>query len=207
MRDDDNGLSVIAHAAKHVEQFVSLLRRKNCCRLIKDQDLCSPVQDFDDLDSLFLGDRHAVDLLGGIEVKPVFGGQFVNLLLDFLHVQSHGSAKAQNDVLRCCQNIDQFEMLVDHPDPQIKRILGRLDQNFLPVDPDGSFIRKIDPGQHVHQCCLAASVLTEDRKDLSFSEREIDVIVGNDVTESLRYIFQFDYIRLRHEIPLFLAAL
>ena len=69
-------------------------------------------------------------------------------------------------------------MLVHHADLMIKGILRGTDYNLSPVDQDLSFIRVIDPGNHVHQRGLAAAVFPEHGKNLPAVNVQIHVIVG-----------------------------
>ena len=52
MRDDNDGFSVLAHAAEDAEKVVRFLRRQDSCRLIEDQEACAAVEHFNDLDRL-----------------------------------------------------------------------------------------------------------------------------------------------------------
>ena len=80
-------------------------------------------------------------------------------------------------------------MLMNHADSKIKRIFGRTDCNFRSVNENLSLVREIDPGKHIHKCCLAAAVLTEDRKDLAFPEGQVDAVIRDDLAESFRNVF------------------
>ena len=70
---------------------------------------------------------------------------------------------SENDILRSAENIDQFEVLVDHSYLIIKSILRGSDHSFFAVYKDLSAVRSVYSCQHVHQSGLAAAVLSEER--------------------------------------------
>ena len=78
MRDDDDGLSGVAHIAQHGEKLVRLLRGENCGRLVEDEYIRAAVERLDDLDSLLLGNGHIVDLLLRIHLKAVGGAYLID---------------------------------------------------------------------------------------------------------------------------------
>ncbi len=54
-------------------------------------------------------------------------------------------------------------MLMDHADIECERIFGFTDGDGNAIDPDFSQIREVDPGKNIHQRCLAAAVLSQER--------------------------------------------
>ena len=62
MRDDDYGLSVVAHAAQNGEKFIDLLRGQNRGRLVENEYFRPAVQYFYDFDGLLFGNGHVVNL-------------------------------------------------------------------------------------------------------------------------------------------------
>ena len=80
-------------------------------------------------------------------------------------------------------------MLMDHADSQSKGIFRRGDRHLFSIDIDLPFIRKIDSRQHVHQCRLSASVLTENGKNLSFFDGQTYLVVRHDAAKPLRDVF------------------
>ena len=143
MSDDDDRLIVFPHIAEDIEQLLRLLRSQDCGWFIKDQNIRLPVKHLDDLDCLLLRDSHIIDLLVRVHIKSVavadlldpFGSRFQII---FVFLQS------ENDILGSCHDVDQFEMLVDHTDPEVERILRRADRYLFPVYHDLSGIREIN---------------------------------------------------------------
>ena len=176
VRDDDDGLSVVAHVAQHGEELVGLLRRENSRRLVKNENIRAAVKDFHDLDRLLLGDGHIVDFLRGIDAEAVLIANLPDLCRGCLEIELAG--QTENDVLRRRQHVYELEMLMDHADAVVKGILGGADDDFFSVDLDFAFVRKIDAGEHVHERRLAAAVFAEQREDLSAVNVQPYLIVG-----------------------------
>ena len=57
-------------------------------------------------------------------------------------------------------------MLMYHTDSKFVGILRRTDCYLLAIYKNMSFIRIINSVDHIHESCLAASVFTQDRKNL-----------------------------------------
>src|SRR6202021_3270134 len=58
---------------------------------------------------------------------------------------------------------------------------------FQPLKDDLPFIRtvRVNPAQHLHQGRLAGAILTADRVDLAFADRNIDIAERDDAGKSL----------------------
>ncbi len=63
--------------------------------------------------------------------------------------------------------------------------LGELDGHRAIVDQHLALVRLNQPVQDVHQCALARAVLAEQGADLTWLDHQVDVIVGDQVTEAL----------------------
>ena len=100
--------------------------------------------------------------------------------------QGAGGLHAEHDVLGDREHRNQHEVLVDHPDPGVDRVLRRVDRHRLAVDADLPVIRLHQPVQDVHQRGLAGPVLAEQAADLAGSDLEVDVVVGHEAAEALR---------------------
>ena len=114
VRDDDDGLAVVAHAAQDGEELVRLLRGEHGGRLVEDEDVRAAVERLDDLDRLLLGHGHIVDLLVRVEVEAV-------ALADAADARGRGLEielfiETERDVLSGGEDVDQLEVLVDHAD-------------------------------------------------------------------------------------------
>ena len=176
MRDNDDRLSVGTHIAQHGKELVRFLRGEHSSGLIENQYFGVAVQHLDDLHRLLLRDRHIVDLLVRVHIKAVAIADCKDFFRGSLHVKR--LIQAEHDVFRSREHVDQLKMLVHHTDPESKRILRRADNNFLPVHFNGSLIRKVNAGKHVHQCRFPASVFSENGKNLSAVDIEPYLVIG-----------------------------
>ena len=61
------------------------------------------------------------------------------------------------------KQVNQLEVLVNHADTVLKRILRRADNYLLTVDRNRAVIRIIDAGDHVHQGGFSAAVFAKNR--------------------------------------------
>ena len=86
MGDDNDGAAVGSHVPEYREEFFCLLRGQDSCRLVQDQYIRAAVQDFDDLNGLFLGDGHLVDLLVRVKVESVLVHKTFDLFPHLIHL-------------------------------------------------------------------------------------------------------------------------
>ena len=159
MGNDDDSLAVISHFPEDVKQLLGLLRCQYGGRLIQDQNIRTTVQYLYDLYRLLLGYGHIINLLLRVHFKTVFIADLLDFTGSFFNVQS--TFQTQNNILGGRQYIDQLEMLMHHTDSQPQCILGRSDDLFLTVNKDLPLIRKINTGEHIHQCRLTAAVFSK----------------------------------------------
>ena len=85
-------------------------------------------------------------------------------------------------------------MLVDHADAELISVFRGPYDDLFSVHEDLALIGKVDTGKHVHQRCLAAPVLAEQREDLTLMHGQGDVFVRGYFAERLAYSFQFNCI-------------
>ena len=190
VRDDDDGLAVVAHAAQDGEELVRLLRGEHGGRLVEDEDVRTAVERLDDLDRLLLGHGHIVDLLVRVEVEAV-------ALADAADARGRGLEielfiEAERDVLSGGEDVDQLEVLVDHADAVAVGIARGADDDLLAVDEDLSLVGEVNAREHVHERGLAAAVFAEQRQDLAPVDIEPDAVIGDDGAEALGNVAHFD---------------
>ena len=190
VRDDDDGLAVVAHAAQDGEELVRLLRGEHGGRLVEDEDVRTAVERLDDLDRLLLGHGHIVDLLVRVEVEAV-------ALADAADARGRGLEielfiEAERDVLSGGEDVDQLEVLVDHADAVAVGIARGADDDLLAVDEDLSLVGEVNAREHVHERGLAAAVFAEQRQDLAPVDIEPDAVIGDDGAEALGDVAHFD---------------
>ena len=196
--DEDDRLAVFPHGFQDRKQFRRLLRRKYGGGFVQDEDVRAPVQHLDDLHSLLFRDGHLVDLLVRIDAETVFVGDLLDPGSDLLQVVL-AVFDSQRHVLCRGEHVDQLKVLMDHADAVFISVLRRTDGHFLSVDEDLALIRIVDAGQHVHERRLSGAVFSQQRHNNAVINVKIHFIVGNDVSETLRNVFQFYCVR--HGFP------
>ena len=192
MRDDDDGFSVGLHGAEHVKQLLCFLRRQDGGRLVQNEDISTPVEHLHDLDGLLFGNRHVVDLLVRVDLKTILPADLADARSRLPPVQLYAARKAQYDIFRRGQHVHKLEVLVDHADAKVKRVLGRADLHFLSLDEDLAMIRVINARKHVHERGLATPILAQKRKDFAFAQRKADIVVRYDLAECFSDAAHFD---------------
>ena len=183
VRDDHDGLVVVSHVAQHREELVRLLRGEHGGRLVEDQDVRAAVEHLDDLHGLLLRDGHVVDLLVGVDLKAVGVADLADSLRGRLEIEL--ALEAEHDVFRRRQHVHELEVLVDHADAEIERVLRRADHDGLAVDGDLALVGEVDAREHIHQRRLAAAVFTQQRQDLAPVDVQPALVVGLDRAEAL----------------------
>ena len=199
VRNDDNGLAVVPHIAQDREQPGDFLRGQHRRRLIQDKDLCPAVECLDDFQGFLFGHRHIVDLLVQIHIESVP----LTDVTDFLPALLFRIVFRQTDqdVLQRSENINQLEMLMNHPDAEIIGVLRGCDGYRLPVRQDFPAVRIIDPGKHIHQGCLAAAVFPQQGKDFPMINIQVNVLVGDDLFAEALVDAAHGYGNLVHASP------
>ena len=105
----------------------------------------------------------------------------------------------QHDVLGHRHDRDEHEVLVHHPDPELDRVLRRVDRHRLPVHEDLARVRGVEPVEDAHQGRLAGAVLAEQGVYLAAPQVEVDVVVGEHARELLRDSAQLEDGRFVHQ--------
>ena len=79
VRDENDRLVIRLHRAHDFKQFFCFLRGQYGSRLVQDKDVRSAVECLDDLDCLFLRDRHVVDFFIRVDLESVFIGNLFDV--------------------------------------------------------------------------------------------------------------------------------
>ena len=90
MRDDDDRLALLAHAAQDREELLHFLRRQHGRRLVENQQLGLPVERLQQLDALLLADGKVFDHCIGIDRELEFLRQRANARGRRLQVERQG---------------------------------------------------------------------------------------------------------------------
>ena len=180
------------------EQFLGLLRGEHRGRLVQDQQVDVAGERLDDLDPLLDADRQVLDHRVRVDRQAVPLGDLGDLAAGPPPVEEAGDAAAdllgaEHDVLGDGEDRHQHEVLVHHADAGGDGVrAGRVKLQRLAVDQDLALVGLVEPVEHVHQGRLAGAVLAEQGVDLSRLHRQVDVVVGDQITEPLGDAAQFE---------------
>ncbi len=79
----------------------------------------------------------------------------------------------------------QVQFLKDDADTQCLGLTWVVKLDFLALEDDLAFIWLIHTGQDFHECRLARPILADQGMDLSFADRDTDVIQGSHAAKAL----------------------
>ena len=187
--NDDYRLAVVAHVAQNRKQLIGLLRGQNGGRLIENEDIRTAVKHLDYLDRLLLRNGHVVYLLIRVDIKAVLIADSTNTLGNRLKVVL--LFKAEGDILRCGEYIDELKVLMYHADAEVKGILRRTDIDKLIIDIYLALIGTVNAREHIHERGLAAAVFAEQRQHLATVDIQPYLVVCKNGTKALGYITHF----------------
>ncbi len=153
-----------------------------------------PVERLQDLDALLLADGDVLDACVGIDREVEALRQVADAAVRGAVVEEDPGRiglGAEHDVLGDRHHRDEHEVLVDHPDPVLDRILRGVHRDRLALDEDLALVGLVDAVDDVHERRLAGAVLTEERVHLAAAKIEVDSIVRDDPRKALRDAAQF----------------
>ena len=124
----------------------------------------------------------------GRTARPNCSGKVAHALLGACEVEERALRRlaGEDDVLRHAHDRDEHEALVHHPDPVVDRVVRRVDEDPLAVQPDLALVRVVEPVEDVHEGRLARAVLAEEGVHLALRELEVDLVVREHSGEVLR---------------------
>ena len=194
VRDDDDGLAVVAHAAQYGEELVRLLRGEHGGRLVEDEDLIVAVEHLEDLGALLHTDGDVLDARIRIDLQTVFFRQRKHLFarLALLQEAMLRRLDAHDDIVQHREALDQLEVLVHHADAEAVGVVRVFDGDDLAVLADLALLGLIQAEQDGHERGLAGTVFAEQRMDLPLAQLERDVVIGHDAREALRDVQHFN---------------
>ncbi len=99
-----------------------------------------------------------------------------------------------DDVVQDAETFNKLEVLVDHPDPERVGIIGVFNLDYPAIFLDDTFFRLIQTEEDTHECGLTCSVFAQKCMNLTFSQLEGDVVVGNNTREPLGDVQHFNCI-------------
>ncbi|BCB85299.1 hypothetical protein Psuf_026120 [Phytohabitans suffuscus] len=84
---------------------------------------------------------------------------------------------------------------MDHADARVDRVAGAADLHRLVVDQDLALVGLEQAVEDVHERRLAGAVFAQEGVDLPWLHRQVDVVVGDQVTEPLGDAAQLEFQR------------
>ena len=184
--DQDHGLALGGEPAHQLGQLLPLGRRQGRRGLVEDHDLGAAVEELDDLQPLPLGDRRVGDDPPRVELEAEPGGELLGFGGDPAQVRAaRERRRAQGDVLGRGQGRDEGEVLVDHADPGLERVLGAVELDALAVQLEVASVGAQQAGRDPHQGRLPGSVLAEQGVHLAGRDLERHGVVGEQGAEAL----------------------
>ena len=186
VRDDDGGPALFHQAAQRGEQALGFLGRQDRRRLVENQDPGIGVERLENFHPLAFADGQVADLRIGLDLETELPGNLAQTAAARREAlaQRPQPLAPQNDVLQNGQIVGQREMLVDHADPGPDRGFGRSRRQRSAVDLDTAFVGQIVAEYDVHQGGLARAVLAQQGKHLPGGQRQVDPVVGCQLSEA-----------------------
>ena len=192
MGDEDDGYSPVAQFPKRAEQLLHLLGNQHRGGFVEDEDLRSPEQHLGDFHSLFFPHREFFHQPVGIESALSGGFRDSPLGVPEVDLQAGTRLGAQNDVFQYRHLFSQHEMLVNHSDSGIDRVLGRHHGHRFASDADLALVGDQHPIQDLHQGGLSRAILPHHRMNIPFPHGQINPVVGYHARKTLGDLKQFD---------------
>ena len=194
MGDEDDAFPVLGQIPHNTDQILNLLGGEGGGRLVQDQDVCPPVQGFQDLHTLLHSHGDVLNFCVGVDGKAVALGDLLHIFPGLRHIQGNSLSRlgTQHDILGDGEGLDQHEVLVHHADPRIDGVAGVAHFNGFAVNQDlaGGGLEKAV--KLVHQRGFASAVFAQDRVDFTFVDSKVDAVIGHEIAEFFDNIPHFN---------------
>jgi hypothetical protein len=200
MRDEQNGFALVREILHNLHQFLDLLRRQHCRRLIKDQHLVITVEHLKNLNTLLhtYGDIRNQRIRLHLKPVPLTQLQYLFSGTIFFKEQSFRWLNTKDNIIQHGKTLHQFEVLMNHSDVQIVRVVRRIDLYNLPVLFDRTGRRLVQTKQNTHEGRLSCTVLSKQCMNLSLSQLQGNIIVGFDSWKFFRDVQHLNNIFVFH---------
>ncbi len=185
--DEDDRSALVTECAHDLHEFVDLLRREDGRGFVEDQVLRSPCEGFQDLDPLLDADGEILDECVRIDGEVVAIGEFTHSGARGAGVEHPGLARLRTEhhVLGDGEHRDEHEVLVDHADAGVHRLLRAGHVERLLAESDLALVGFEEPEQYVHEGGLAGAVLSQEAVDATGHDVERDAVVRGEIAEAL----------------------
>ena len=190
------------HPLQLNKQLRRLLGRQYSRRLVQNQHLRLAVQCFQNLNLLLLADRQIPDSGCRVHLQVVFFTNRPGVLNGLFHIDQHtilSGFPAQDNVFRHRQTGNKHKVLMHHADAHVNGAdrIGNLYR--LSVQQNLALFMPLYTEKHLHQRTLSRAVLAHERMDLTLTDCQIHIFIGNkSVGVHLGDPTHFQNIILRH---------
>ena len=206
MGNDDHRLTAVSHFPQDIKHILRFLRRQHGRRLVQNKDLRPVIKKFDDLHPLLFSHRKLPDNSRRIHLQIKASGALGDPFLHFSGIQQKSLFfRVERYIFGDCQCGNQPEMLMDHSDPQIDRILRGIDGDLFPVTENLTAVRPVNAGQNIHQRAFSCPVFSQQGVNFFCVHLQADILVCNDRTECLGNIFHLKN-QFAHRAPLSVSS-
>ncbi len=166
-----------------IEQLSDLLGYQDRGGFIENQDARTPIEHFEDFDSLPIAHTEISDQLVRIHMQAVIGGNLTDLRTRSI-TNAVELLGAEYHVLKHGEVVCKHEVLEDHADSGLDGIGRALEVDLFALNGDGAFIGGLHTVEDLHQSGFAGTVLADDGVDAAAAHIQRDVTVGHDTGES-----------------------
>ena len=177
-------------------EFIGFLRSQHRGGLIKNENPCIAREGLDNLDSLLSANREIFDEGVGVNFKTKSIRNLADTFacsVEVECVEDSGGLMTKHHVLCDSEDGNQHEVLVNHPDPSRHCVAGPFELLNDTVKNDVSFFGRVETVQDVHERRFTRSVFTQKRMNLARVDHEINVVVGDERSESFGDSAEFEF--------------
>ena len=194
MGDDDDGDARLLQRPDEVVELFHLPLGDGGGGLVHDDQLGVKGDGLDNLDHLHVGGFQGFDLGPGVVLQAPAVKNLLAGAVDFVPVNEAGGGEgipAREDVLGNGELLDGAELLVDHGDAVVHRLLDGFEGHGLVLVDDLPLVRRVLAEEHLHQGGLARAVFPHDGVDGALFHVQVYLVQRLYAGEGLGYVPHF----------------
>ena len=196
MGDDDDGLSLRAHAAQDAKKLFHFLRRQHSRRLIQNQNVSLPVQSLQQFNALLLADRQVLHCRTWIDGQMKLSRERTDFFFCSAQIERGDRAGfgPKHDVFSNGHWFDQHEMLMHHANAESDGVVRRVQSLHFAVYQDFASICSVETVRDAHGCGFACAILAHDGVNRSSPNLDAHAVICQHVAEALRNVSQLEHL-------------
>jgi hypothetical protein len=184
--DQDYGAAFGGDLTQRAHQVLGLLWRKDCRRLVEDENGRTALQRLEDLDALLFANRQQPHRTRRVDLQVIAPAKLPGLADESARVQTKRHARqAEQQVLGDRLAGHQAVVLIDHANASSDRIPRCVKRDGSAVDGDLACIGSVQTSQDAHERGFARPVLAQQRVHFAPARRKVDAVVGNNARKCL----------------------